>query len=106
MPYKTAKEKLIKQANLKFMEELHMKKWYQWFYLSLVFGIGGIVNYFDGKSILASIIQVSITVIFSFIQLLCDKKGQKGKKVFNHIGIVVTILLIIWMIYLLLNHIS
>lgn len=45
-----------------------MKKWYQWFYLSAGFALGGVVNYFDGKRIVASVMQVSITVILGFIQ--------------------------------------
>ena len=80
-----------------------MKKWYQWFYLSVGFAIGGILNYFDGRQIVASIIQVSITVILGFIQFLCDKKGAKGKKVFNHISIAAIILLFVWIIYLLIS---
>ena len=80
-----------------------MKKWYQWFYLSIVFAIGGIINYFDGRQIIAAIVQVSITVVFGFIQFLCDRKGEKGKKVFKYISIAAIILLIIWMIYLVLS---
>ena len=80
-----------------------MKKWYQWFYLSIVFAIGGIINYFDGRQIIAVIVQVSITVVFGFIQFLCDRKGEKGKKVFKYISIAAIILLIIWMIYLVLS---
>ena len=80
-----------------------MKKWYQWFYLSIVFAIGGIINYFDGRQIIATIVQVSITVVFGFIQFLYDRKGEKGKKVFKYISIAAIILLIIWMIYLVLS---
>ncbi len=80
-----------------------MKKWYQWFGLSLIFAVGGILNYFDGRQIIASIIQVCITVTLAFIQFLCDKKGKKGKKVFNYISIAAIVLLIIWLIYLVLS---
>ncbi|MBR3929811.1 MAG: hypothetical protein IKJ65_12515 [Clostridia bacterium] len=80
-----------------------MKKWYQWFYLSLAFAIGGILNYFDGKRIITAVIQVSITVILGFIQFLCDQKGEKGKKVFKYISIVAIAILIVWMIYLVLS---
>jgi len=80
-----------------------MKKWYQWFYLSLAFTVGGILNYLDGRQITAAIIQVSITVALGFIQFFCDQKGEKGKKVFNYISIVAIVSLIIWLIYLVLS---
>ena len=80
-----------------------MKKWYQWFYLSIIFAIGGIINYFDGRQIIAAIVQVSITVVFGFIQFFCDRKGEKGNKVFRYISIVAIILLIVWLIYLVFS---
>jgi len=80
-----------------------MKKWYQWFYLSILFAIGGIINYFDGRQIIAAIVQVSITVVFGFIQFFCDRNGEKGKKVFKYISIAAIILLIMWIIYLVLS---
>ena len=80
-----------------------MKKWYQWFYLSLGFAVGGIINYLEDKQIVAAIIQVSITITLGFIQFLCDKKGEKGKKAFNYISIVAIVLLIIWLIYLVFS---
>jgi hypothetical protein len=80
-----------------------MKKWYQWFYLSLIFAIGGILSYFDGRGITAAIIQISITVILGFTQFLCDQKGETGKKVFKYISIAAIAILIIWMIYLALS---
>lgn len=80
-----------------------MKKWYQWFYLSLGFAVGGVLNYLDGRQIVAAVIQVSITLTLGFIQFLCDKNGEKGKKVFNYISIVTIVLLVIWLIYLVLG---
>ena len=80
-----------------------MKKWYQWFYLSIVFAIGGIINYFDGRQIIAAIVQVSITVAFGFIQFFCDRKGEKGKKAFRYISIFAIVLLIVWLIYLVFS---
>lgn len=81
-----------------------MKKWYQWFYLSAGFALGGVVNYFDGKRIVASVMQVSITVILGFIQFFCDEKGEKGKKVFKYISIVTIILLVIWLAFLIFSR--
>ena len=80
-----------------------MKKWYQWFYLSIVFAIGGIINYFDGRQMIAAIVQVSITVALGFIQFLCERKGEKGKKAFKRICIATIMLLMIWIIYLVLS---
>jgi len=80
-----------------------MKKWYQWFYLSIGFAVGGILNYIDGRQIIASVIQVGITSTLAFIQFLCDRKGEKGKKVFNYISIAAIVLLIIWLLYLVFS---
>ena len=77
-----------------------MKKWYQWFWLSIVFAVGGAVNCLNGRQITAAVIQVSITVIFAFVQLFCDGKGEKGKKAFKYISAAACILLIAWLIYL------
>ena len=77
-----------------------MKKWYQWFYLSLGFAAGGILNYLDGKSITPSLISVAIPLILGLIQFFCEKKGEKGKKVFKYISIAVIILLVLWMLFL------
>ncbi len=80
-----------------------MKKWYLWLVIGLIFAIGGVINYFDGRSILGQVIQVSITVILAFIQLLCDRKGEKGKKIFNYIGIALSVTLVLWIIVLILK---
>lgn len=76
-----------------------MKKWYQWFYLSIGYAIVGVNNYFNGKEIISAIVLVSLGVALGFIQFLCDRKGEKGKKVFKYISITAIILLIIWIIY-------
>ena len=80
-----------------------MKRWYQWFYLSLGFAAAGILNYLDGKRIASAVMQVSIAAILGLIQFLCDKKEEKGKKVFKYLSIAAVILLIVWMIYLVLR---
>lgn len=80
-----------------------MKKWYLWLGLTLIFAIGGIINYFDGKSIKGSIIQVCITVVLALIQFVCDRYGEKGKKTFKYIEIAVVALIVIWLLYLIFN---
>lgn len=77
-----------------------MKKWYQWLVLALIFAVGGAVNYFNAKNIAGSIIQVSIVTILAFVQLFCDRKGEKGKKAFRYISITVTVLLFVWLLFL------
>lgn len=78
-----------------------MKKWYFWLLLSLCFAVGGVINFFDGRSIIGSIVQVSITVVLAFVQLICDKKGEKGKKAFNFICITAIVILIVWVLCLI-----
>ncbi len=80
-----------------------MEKWYYWLVLALIFALGGIINYFDDRNITASIIQVSITTVLAFLQLYLDKKGEKGKKIFNLIAVILTILISIWLIYLIVG---
>lgn len=81
----------------------NMKKWYSWLVLALVFAIGGIINFFDGKSISAQIVQVCIAVCLAFIQFFCDKKGEKGEKVFKLIAMILSVILGIWIIAMILS---
>jgi len=80
-----------------------MKKWYQWLYLSICFAAGGVLNYLDGRQIIAAVVQVSITVLMAFLQRFCDKKGEKGKKVFKYISIGIILLLVLWLLFLVLG---
>ena len=77
-----------------------MKRWYQWFYLSLGFAAGGILSYCNGKSITPSLMSVAVFLILGLIQFLCEKKGEKGKKVFKYISVAVIILLVLWVLFL------
>ncbi len=63
-----------------------MKKWYLWLVLALIFAIGGVINYFDERSIIGSIIQVCITTFLAFVQFFCDRNGEKGKKYLSILG--------------------
>ena len=80
-----------------------MKAWYQWFYLSLCYGVGGVINYYHNKRIISAIVGVCLTATLAFVQFFCDKKG---KKVFRYIGIGVIIILIIWVVYLIISTFS
>lgn len=77
-----------------------MQKWYYWLFLTAGFGLGGIVNYFDGRSIASSVIQGSVTIFLAITQLLCERKGEAGKKVFRYICAVTVVSLILWVAYL------
>lgn len=80
-----------------------MRKWYLWLLLAGVFAIGGLLNYWEGRSITAAIIQVIVTVLMAVVQYFCDKKGEKGKKVFQYISASVMVLLVIWLLALILS---
>jgi len=96
--------KIVTLDKLEFDKGGHaMKKWYQWLYMTFIFTVGGIVNYIDGRQIIASVIQVGITLTLAFTQFLCDKNGEKGKKVFDYINIVAIGLLVIWIMYLVFS---
>lgn len=83
-----------------------MKAWYQWFYLSLCYTVGGVINYHYNKQIISAIVGVCITVVLAFVQLFCDKKGEKGKKIFRYISIGAIIFLIVWIVYLIISTFS
>ena len=80
-----------------------MKKWYQWFYLSIGYAIVGVRNFFNGKEIISAIVLVSLGVALGFIQFFCNRKGEKGQKAFKYISMTAIILFIIWIIYVLLH---
>ena len=64
---------------------MRKNQWYLWFLMALCWVIGGIINYFDGRSILAAVLQVSVTVFMAVAQLLCERHGEKGKRIFRYI---------------------
>ena len=80
-----------------------MKKnqWYHWFLMAICWVIAGIINYFDGKNIVAAIIGTLLFIALGITQLLCEKHGEKGKKVFRYTCIGVLILEIALLVCLL-----
>ena len=70
--------------------------------LGAIFAIGGIINYFDGRSILAAVLQVSVTVFMAVAQLLCERHGEKGKRIFRYICIAMIVLLVVSVLILIL----
>lgn len=53
-----------------------MYKWYQWFYLSICFAIGGVINYFNGKGITAAIAQYFLQLFSSYATVKAKKAGK------------------------------
>ena len=80
-----------------------MKKWYHWLFLALIFALGGVLNFLTDRQILASVIQVCITVALGFTQLFCERKGEKGKQVFGYITTAAILLLIALTVFLVLR---
>ena len=83
-----------------------MKAWYQWLYLSLCYAVGGVINYYNNRPIISAIVGVCITAVLAFVQLFCDKKGEKGKKIFRYISFGVIFFLIVWVVYLIISTFS
>lgn len=81
-----------------------MNKWYQWFYITICWAIGGIINYFDGKPIIGSVVAMGISVLFAFIQFFCYRKGEKGRKAYRYIAFGILAVLAVVVACLLFGH--
>ena len=79
-----------------------MKKWYLWLIVALICAVGGVINYLGGRSIVNSIVLVSIYAFIGFAQLVCDKKGEQGQRVFRYISTGVLALTILAVLILLI----
>ena len=80
---------------------MNKSKWYHWILISLCWVVGGIINYYDGKNIVAAIIGTLLFIALGIAQLLCEKHGEKGKKMFRYISIGVLVLEIVALICIL-----
>ena len=78
-----------------------MKRWYLWFVLAGIQVIGGIINYFDGKTIIGSLVSAGIFGLMGIIQFICERNGEKGKKVFRYISIGVLVVMVALLLCLL-----
>lgn len=79
-----------------------MKKWYFWFIFTLIWVVCGIINYFDGQSIIGPIVVVILSIFLGLAQLICDQKGEKGKKAFRYLSIGVIALVCLTVLILLI----
>ena len=80
-----------------------MKKWYQWLYLSLCFTIAGIVSCIERKGTVINLIPIGITDFLALIQLICNRKGEKGIKIYRVVSISMIAILIICAVYLIFD---
>ena len=76
-------------------------KWYHWFLISLCWVIGAIINYFDGKENILMVIGTAFFIAVGITQFVCEKFGEKGKKVFRYIIIGILIFMVVAIICLL-----
>ena len=79
-----------------------MKKWYYWWVSSGIWVLAAVINYFDGKSILGSVISASIFLLFGIAQFFCDRHGEKGKMVMRYICITGTVLVAVFLVAVLI----
>ena len=76
-------------------------KWYHWFLISLCWVVGGIINYFDGKDNTLMAIGTAVFIALGITQFICEKHGEKGKKVFRYIIIGTLIIMAVAILCLL-----
>lgn len=80
-----------------------MKQWYQWFYLALCFAVAGTVSCFERGWSFARFIPVILTVALAFAQLICDKRGDNGKRIFKFITFGLIIIFVVIYTYLIVD---
>lgn len=71
-----------------------MKKWYIWLVLAFIFALDGVQQFISGGNVLSRVIQVVIATGLAITQYLCDKNGEKGKKVFKYVCMTLTIVIV------------
>lgn len=88
-----------------------MKKWWQWFILSGIQVIICIIRYFErhkyinnGRTVMNGYLFAAILfAVLGILQYFFEKRGAKGKKIFNRICKVTAIILFLFLIILLLK---
>ena len=81
-----------------------MKEWYHWFFMTLCYVGVGIINYCSGRQIIYAVIAVSLTTALAFVQYFCDKRGEKGKRIFRYVCIGIIAILTVWLISLVITN--
>lgn len=75
-----------------------MKKWYYWLWLAGIWLIAAIANCIEGRNV---VYPIAVVVIFSSLalsQFICEKHGEKGKKIFKLICVGVILLCIVFLL--------
>lgn len=80
---------------------MNKNRWYMWFILAGIWVIGGIVNYFNDKTIIGSLVAVGIFSFMGITQFICERQGEKGKKIFRYISIGVLVMAVALFVCLL-----
>lgn len=80
-----------------------MKRWYHWLWLAGIWLIGAIVNGIGGRNAVYQIVAMAIFSSLALCQFMCDKYGEKGKKIFKHICMGETMLCIIFLLAVVIH---
>ena len=75
-----------------------MKKWYLWFILSGIWALAALFNTLEKRSVFAIGYNLALVVLFAALgiaQRICDQKGERGKKIFHRICMVLTLLAVL-----------
>lgn len=83
-----------------------MKKWWLWFILSGIWILVAIFNVLDKRSSVTIGFNIFVVVFFAVLgitQYFCDKKGEKGKKLFNQICMGATAIVVLLIILIIVG---
>ena len=82
-----------------------MKKWWQWFLLTLVWLTTALLNLRAQRSMAVIGYHLGIAGFFALlaiVQYVCDRRGEKGKRIFNRIALISTLLLVLAAVLLII----
>ncbi len=71
-------------------------KWYIWLIYAGIWVVAGVVNYFEGRDNYY-LFQIIVFLLLAPCQFICDKHGEKGRKVFKYICIVTIALCLVYL---------
>ncbi len=62
-------------------------KWYNWFIFAGIWILAAISNFFTNREFKHYLFQIILFLLLAPCQLICEKYGDKGKKIFKYICI-------------------
>ena len=68
------------------MGKIAVKKWYFWLVLAAVWIPSAVMNRADGRrsaAFITNLVQIGLFSLAALVQLVCEKKGEKGKRFFR-----------------------